>query len=259
MPDFELKTEVATLDGVPEALHPFYVEDNGVFKLEDVSGLKSALTKTREEVKKLKGSKPNGDTGGLSPAEKAELEELRSIKSKAEEAEALRKGEYEKLLTKKDADYKKMIEERDTKLSSSEKRFNKAVKTQVATAAIAKLKGKPAALLPHVLNRLDVKNLGDEDYEVVVVDRDGTPRNSVKDPSKPMTVEEMIEKDFADSDDFMGLFEGRSKSGSGASGGQGKGAGGAVTITRTEAKDHGAYTAAKARATKAGVELQIID
>lgn len=263
MTDAQIEKVVDSLDGVPEALHSFYIEtDDGKFQLEDVGGLKKVLDDKKNEIKKLKDRMRTNGHGeeGLTKEEKEELATLRADRSKREEDDLKKRGEFDKLLLKKDEVYGQKLSDMEKRATKAEQRLFDAEKRNVATLAIQKMKGKPKALLDHVTKHLTVEEEKDGSLNVVVVDRDGTPRSSKKDPAKPMSIEELIEVEYVDNEDFMGLFEGRGASGSGASGGGGAKRGGAdISITKAEAKNHQIYKQRQEEAKKKGVKLVYAD
>lgn len=220
------------------------------FSLEDVAGLKTSLGRertTREEFeRRLK------DLEGLDPAKArealAKLEEMKnwSPEEKVREQVAAR----ERALTEK---YQGEVAKAQEKLTKAQAALERNLKTAAATAAIAKAKGVPELLLPHVLNRLKVVPNGD-DYGLKVLGMDGNPMVSMRQGHHgDATVEELVELLKADAT-FGRAFEGAGSAGGGTTPLPG-GNGGAYRITEDDARDPGKYQAAREAAQKAGKGL----
>jgi hypothetical protein len=157
-----LQATVDSLEGLPEDLHDEYEERDGKYhlkllnnfvpadKVEDVSGLKSALQKERENNKNLAATKRQLEEqyGGIDPEEYQRLKEL---EAQEEERKAEKKGEWDKLKAQ-------MTEAHNEELGKRAERENKlltALERKTidadAVAALNEFKGNVTLLLPHVI------------------------------------------------------------------------------------------------------------
>lgn len=252
-----LKAFVKTLDEIDEKHRDLYVKTDGGYKLdaegvEDVTALKNALERVKEENKVLKGRKESE----LSSEEKQELQKLRTEHAAAEEKRLVDEKNWKGLEERLRTDFTGKLTAEQEKAKAATLRLHQTLKENAATAAIAKNKGRVAPLLPHVMGALDVIDENGE-FKVVVKDKNGV-RYSKENPKEEMSVDELIKNDFLKNEDFMGVFEGNGYSGSGAHGGSTRqNGGGAFVISRADAKDAGKYQEAKAAAAKAGQTLSI--
>lgn len=199
-----LKPTLETLDGLHEEVAKLYTKKDGKFVLDvEDSGLKSALQKERERAEAAERA--------LKDHEKAKDEAQR----KAEEAQALAKGDYEKLKASLEAREAALVKENESSKEALKSYLLKAELSQ----AIAQHKGTP-----HLLKLV-------QDQFEAVLDPAGAHKVLVKgDPSK--TPAQFIEALKADAS-YGAFFEGSGVSGGGAPPAGGKPAGGAKTMTRT--------------------------
>jgi hypothetical protein len=262
-----LKAMVENLDEVPEALRGEYLEADGKwildvesvegFALEDVRGLKNALSRQQADAKKYKdATKAYGD---LSPAEakklQARIEELEALQDKKGDVEAritegIRNRE-EQLVTKHKQELS-ALEERQTFLKSQ---LEEALVTSRVAEAIREKKGNVELLSPHVKSHVRMNEV-DGAFIAQVVDKDGNPRISLKSNSTdPMGIPELVEE-LAKQDTYAPAFAGSGASGGGVSGARGggtpSGAAGQFTLTKEQAHDVAAYRRAREAANKAG-------
>lgn len=216
----KLKAVVAKLEEVPEALRELYTEQDGRFVLdaegvEDVGGLKSALQKQKDEVRKAREALAK--YGGADPERVAEL------LAAAEEAERKQlqvKGDWEKRETQLQEQFKKTLGQKDERIGKLERAIQRHAVQREAIAAITAAEGRATLLLPHVERQLKLVEEGDE-FAVVVVDGKGSPR--IKDSAgHPMTVTDLV-MEMKASEEFAAAFKGSGASGGGAQGGGGAG------------------------------------
>jgi len=240
---FVLDVESCSLDG------------GATYSLENVSGLKSALSSEREASKKYKKIAENFE--GLDATEvKAALKKVDEIKGwdsdkKVQETIAAR----EKQLTEKHT--KEMMTEKEA-VKKYKSQLEKSLVDNEAIKALNEHKGSVNLLLPHIrsFTRITEK---DGQLGVEVVGRDGIPRISTKSGSTDqMSISELVAELKTDKE-FSRAFEGTNASGSGSVGGVGGGKGGLFAISAADAKSPSKYQAAKAEAEKAGQPLSIIE
>lgn len=241
----KLKLRVKSLDDVDEKHRDFYVEQNGEFVLdadvEDTAGLKTALQKTRDELRQVKG-RVKGLPDDMTGEQIAEM--LRKIEEQ-ENNSAAHKGDFEKLKEQLVAKHQKELEGVKSKLSSKDGFIQKLLVDNAATTAITEMGGSVRLLLPHVRQHIRVVE-DDATGEPVaqVIDSRGTIRiGSSK--GDPMSIAELV-AEMKGSDEFAPAFRGAGASGSGTppGGGQqnGTGAGSVSSLSdlKTDA-DKAAY------------------
>jgi len=207
----KLKAVLDTLDGVPDELRGLYVEDDGKFRLdaegvEDVTGLKNALSREKIEAKKLKMKYADID-----PEKYAELlaredeftqghltdkqkEQLESMKTQLQAAHAKEMGKM--------ADRAKLLETA----------LRRELISGRATTAINAAKGSVKLLLPVIERQSDMLE-EDGKFVPVVLDEHGQPR--LNSEGEPMSYGELIAA-FREDTEVAGAFEGIGSSGGGA-------------------------------------------
>lgn len=235
-----LQATLDSLDALPEEFHEDYEKgDDEKYHLkllgnyvpkdqvEDVSGLKSALQKERENNKTLSKTKRELEEqyGGIDPEEYARLKELEAHE---EERKAEKKGEWDKLklqMTEKHNEELGKRTERENKLLAALER--KTIDAD-AIAALNEFKGNVTLLLPHVKGHV---RMVEEDGAFVarVVDDQGNPR--VNGEGNFLTVRELV-SEMRDQDTYAKAFENTVASGGGTppggSGGNGAGKKGVI-------------------------------
>lgn len=123
------------------------------------------------------------------------------------------------------------------------------------TSAIARAKGVPELLLPHVRQHVRVKEV-DDDFVAYVADKDGNPRIGDAKGS-PMSFDQLVE-DMKGSPIFARAFEGTGSSGSGApSHATGGGAAGTLTLDRNDPGAMGRLTSQQLKDIDAG-KLKVV-
>lgn len=258
-----LKASYDNKSDIPESLASLYKEQGDKFILdaegvEDVSGLKNALESERELRRSLekKVGKTNVSNDKLSPSERDELANLRRARQEAEDKALLDKGEYNKLEQRLHTDYGSKLSAKDEDINKYRTSLHETLLENAANVALINHKGDVNLLGRHVKDHLKVEEQ-DGSFKVFVKDGD-TTRYSLKDPKKPMSVDELVETEFLTHDSFAKAFEGRGNSGGGTPSGYSNGRGGSVTITRDQARNPRAYRAAAEAARKAGQQAPLI-
>jgi len=229
-----LKATLENLEELPEEFHEDYEERDGKFflkildnfvpkdKVEDVSGLKSALEKERQNNKALSSAKRQLEEqfGGI---DVEEYQRLKELEQQEEENKAAKKGEWDKLklqMTEKHNEELAKRAERENKLLSALER--KTIDAD-AVAALNEFKGNVTLLLPHVKGHV---RMVEEDGAFVarVVDDQGNPR--VNGEGNFLTVRELV-SEMRDQETYAKAFDAGVKSGGGTppGGGSGNGSG----------------------------------
>lgn len=218
-----LKAVLESLDGLDENLKSVYEEKDGKFvlkvepvggyALEDVSGLKTTLSKemsARKELEKVANKFKDLDPDQVRTA----LQELDELKKIDPEKEA------DKLVSSKLESHKaQLVKKHEEELASEHakvERYRSKIEAllcdQVATQHIAELKGSVKLLLPHV--RAFTRVVEDNgDFRVEVVDQAGNVRIGDSKGS-PMTIADLV-REMRESEEFGRAFEGDGTSGTG--------------------------------------------
>ena len=217
-----LALKIDSLDGLHESLHDLYEEKDGSFILippeglvaaddvEDVSGLKSALNKTRDEKREL-ARKLKNTSEKFAGFDLDEYETLKGAATDAETAKLEAAGEWDKIkeqmssqhAAEKDADKKEIA-----RLTSQIETLQ--IDSKV-TEAISKAGGSVALLKRIVRARLQ---LNTDDFSTTVLDDDEkTPK--VDGDGNPVTIDTLI-SEMRKSDTYAGAFKAIDQSGSGS-------------------------------------------
>lgn len=224
-----IEARVDSLEGLSEEVAALYVEDSeGGYKLslldgyvpadkvEDVGGLKSALRKERENVSKLTGKLKSFEEkyGGI------DLEEYQTLREQQEaalEAEAERKGEWEKLKEQMRTKHGEHIGAKDKEIERLKKELERHLIDAEATAAINAADGNVTLLQPHVKALVRLIEEGGT-FKPMVVDPTGTPR--VDADGNPLSIKALV-SEMRDQDAYKGAFKGSGQHGGGTLPGDG--------------------------------------
>jgi hypothetical protein len=239
-------------DGPKKGWHVLDVQGAEGFGLEDVGGLKSALSGERTKVQELAATLKSWE--GLEP------NEVRSLISKRDEMLNWKPDEkVEAMLQKRLGDAKGPLEAKVKELSDAigakTSMIHKLTVGNGVTAALAKLKGNADLLMPHVERRARVDDSNGEPSVYFVEDDGKTPMLTRKSGTGRMGIEEFCETLKGT---FPTAFEGTAPRGSGATGGAGGATGQPHTIRESDALDRTKFKAAEAAANAAGLPLQIV-
>lgn len=226
-----LKAILDSLDGLDEAVQKEYTEKDGKFylsveavdgfSLEDVSGLKSTLGKTKRALEEATTKVTGFD--GLDPvkvkADLAKLEELSGLDPEKEAdkiAEVKIKAANVQLLEKHATE----VAAKDTSMGVLKTQLEKVLIVAEATKAISEQKGSIDLLMPHVLASAKLKPLDNGEYAVEVMDSAGNPRiGDAK--GTPMNIPQLVEE-MKSSDAFGVAFDGSGQSGGGSNSNSGQ-------------------------------------
>lgn len=270
-----LKAKLKNLDGLDEALKVLYKQDEkggfvldvesvDGFSLEDVAGLKSTVSKTREELKAAKEALKgySDEEGNLLDATKAR-DALGRIDDLAKAADPERvKAAVAKQLDEQKAESKKLIDAAVAESKLLESQLHEVLVDRDAMTALSGKTDHAAVLLPHVKSRIRIDRQKDGKRIATVVDEFGNPQLSMKQGSSdPMAIDEFVES-MSRQAQFSPFFRG-----SGASGGdtepgttRQKGGSGNFRITAREAESNPRqYQALREQAQKAGQTVQFVD
>ena len=222
-----LAATVSTLEGLSEEVAALYIEsEDGKFKLnvegleapsgEDTGGLKSALKKERESVSKLT-SKIRALDEKLAGIDLEEFESLRQSKAETEEAEAMRKGEWDSLKAQMRDAHSVTLGKKDSEIARMRNEIERLTIDAQATMAINKAEGNVTLLTPHVKSLV---KLVEEDgvFKPMVVDATGAPR--VDADGNPLSIEALV-SEMRDQDVYKGAFKGTGAAGGGTPPGDG--------------------------------------
>lgn len=252
-----LKAIVASLDEVPEPLREFYTARDGKFVLdaegvEDVSGLKRSLERERAEKKALQDTVAKYKN--LDP-EKARvaLEKLEALEDK----ELIDAGKVEELLQvrveRMRSDYDQRLAAVTTENQTLSQKLSELVIDSAIQSAAIKHKVRETAVSDALLRGRSVFRL--VDGKAVPQKADGTVLYG-KDGQTPLSPEEWVGTILVK--DAPHLFVESTGGGTPPGGTPRSGMhNGRHVISQEDAKDFTRYAAAKAEASKAGVELVI--
>lgn len=123
----------------------------------EVDGLKRKNEELILNNKRLKESA--GTTNGV---DVEEYEQLKREKSEREEAEAKKRGEFDKLLTQSREKAEKRELELTDRLTQAEKRYRDEVTRNAVLASINAEKADELLLMPHIMNRVKLTEEGGE-------------------------------------------------------------------------------------------------
>lgn len=222
-----LKAVVNSTSDIPPAIREFYkIQDDGTyrldvdaaegFSLEDVSGLKTVLSETREKLRKTRERVEA--YGDLEPG--AAREALSKIKDMADwtpedQVKAQIAAREGQLVERHNGELKT----RDTTIAKLMKTLERNLIAISASAAIQKHKGVPELLLPVVERSVRMIENGSGEFVAQVVSADGTPLISSKSGSTDaMSIDEFVEG-LKSTPEYGRAFDGSGASGSGALGG----------------------------------------
>jgi hypothetical protein len=228
-----LKAFLDSLDGLSDAEKALYkpvaegdhagkfildVEPVAGLSLENVDGLKNALTTTKSELSEAKEALKSFDGLKLKPSViKDKLTKLERLEKIDPETEAGRLAE-EKInarLEEVNRGHSREVEKRDRRERTLMSQVEKLLIDNQAAAAIAKHKGTPELLIPVLRPRLKVEE-EDGQFSVKVLDEKGGQEFAIRDSKAvPATIEDLVAKFKADPI-YGRAFEGSGQSGTGS-------------------------------------------
>lgn len=219
-----LQAIIDSLEGLDEGLQGEYeATDDGRYqlrvlsgfvpadKVEDVSGLKSALQKEREanrtnskEVRELREKYAGYDLD--------ELEALRTEKTQAEEERAKKAGEFDKLKQQMVDQHHGELRKKDETIAAKDAALRKYMVDNAAVVECSKLEGNATLLMPHIRAMTDVVESENGEYEVRVLDAAGSAR--INGEGGFLSIGDLV-AEMREQETFRGAFKGSGQSGGG--------------------------------------------
>jgi hypothetical protein len=255
-----LKRKIKSLEDVSEGLREFYtLQDDGGYILdaegEDVSGIKSALERERDNVDKAKKelAKLRSQYKGI------DLDEYEKILTEAEQLKKkklLDSGQVDELIEQRLLKARKEMQEEQAKTQEEKnvlrQRLEKELIDNRLTELATQMGARPAALR-------DVKLRGQQTWRLNehgdIEAHDGDRVLYGKDPTQPLSMKEWLTEEFKESPYLL-----QESMGAGVPPGKSPGSvNGAYVLTKDQARDPQRYRAAKEAAAKAGQEMQIVE
>ncbi len=183
----KLEPVLESLEGIPEDFHENYEEgEDGKYhlalvkdfvpkdKVEDVTGLKSALQKERQNAKSFAQQLKEFQEkyGDIDPDE---VKELRDARAKAEEEKAKAEGRWDDLKKQLNEAHQKDLAKKDQVIEGLKKTLERHLVDGQAATAINQASGSDL-LLPFVKERVKVVQEDNGEFAVRVVDEHGNPK-----------------------------------------------------------------------------------
>lgn len=204
---------VDNLDGVPELYRGFYEKRaDGKFELQDISGLRSALSNVRRERDEHKTKAQlvaSWEKIGKTPEEIEQLLAAEADRTKKKHEEA---GEWDKLREQMNTAHATALMTKDKEIQRLTEALNEALVVGEASRVLAEEKGSTTLLLPHIQRNVRVVEK-DGKFIPVVVDKDGNSR--VDGQGLPLSIKALV-AEMKKSDEFSRAFDGTGQSGGGA-------------------------------------------
>lgn len=227
--DFNIPETVDVIDDVPEKFRSLYVEKDGKHVFQDPAVLVRSLTNAKRERDGLKGEAASAAAWKKLGKSPDEIEALLAKQAEAEEARALKAGEFDKIKAQIIEKHAGELEAERAKLTKKDRAIERFLVDAAATRAIAEAKGSAGLLLPHVRASVKVVEEGDE-YTVRIVDAKGDPRVNAK--GDYLSIADLV-AEMRESEIYGRAFEATGAGGSGAPS-NGKPAGGGRSMPAAE-------------------------
>lgn len=211
---------VDSIDTVPEAQRSLYKDVGGKFTLdidgyEDPVNLKSALAKERKAASDAQRQSNAWAALGKTPDE---IHSLLAEQLKSDQQKAMDKGEFEKVKAQILTQHQTELAGKDKVVGTMRTKLERYLVEAAATDEIAKAKGVPALLLPHIKAAVKVIEDG-EDFVVRVVDAGGNPRVNGK--GEFLSIADLV-GEMRQSDIFGRAFDASGTTGGGSGPSNGK-------------------------------------
>lgn len=218
-----LDKTIETLDGLDESLHDNYVkQDDGTYilaalqgmvsadKVEDVGGLKSALEKERAAARES-GKKFKTLSEKFANIDPDKYQEMLDAEAAHAEAEATKKGEWEKLKGQMNEKHLEDLAAKDKVIASLRNELERHLVDAAVVSAISGADGNVELLRPHVKQMVKLIEQENGEFAPQVVDAAGTRR--VNGSGDPLTIKDLV-SEMRDQDVYAGAFKGSGQSGS---------------------------------------------
>jgi len=221
----KLKVIYATQEEIPEQYRDLFVEREGKFWLdaegvEDVSGLKSALSKERTGRQTAEATLRALKEAGIETAEQARelttrMAELQSLdpNKEADKIAATKLEELKKQLVKQ---HEKDIDKYKTETGEMRGQLEEHLITASATKAIAEAKGSVDLLLPIIQRQSRIRKAENGKFIVEIIGADNMPRIGDSN-GNAMTIEQLV-TEMKGSERFGRAFESSGTTGTGGPG-----------------------------------------
>lgn len=271
-----LKAMLDKIEDLSSDIQAHYVEKDGKFfldvttvdglELSDPRGLKSALSKEKDNASKAK--KELSAFADIDPVKAREaLAKIDEIAGWTPDANAKEAQElFEKQMTEKLEKERKTqlakFEEEQNKLTTRngllEKELQRTMIDMAATTAISDAGGVPELLLHKVTSAMRMHE-ADGKFQAVIVDESGTPQLSTKagEYQKFMSVEEYV-AELKENEILAPAFKGTGASGTGTTNSSSSVGGKRHVMTEKNAADYKAWQRADAAAKKDGEILTVV-
>jgi len=225
------KVTTAELEALPEEIRQYYkpidgsddthllqVQSAGGYALENVAPLKSALEKTKKDLKAAEGTLAkfkidvDGEKQLIDPEEAIRAMEAQASGTEGveERISAAVKSTTERL----NRQHETKIEELTSKLSSTTSELDSMLLTTAGMSAISEAGGNPKFLMPVFKSRARVVQDEEGKRVVEILGEDGTPRAG-SGPGGRMTPDELFQELSAD-EDYAAAFSGGTSTGTGS-------------------------------------------
>lgn len=212
------KIDADAFGKLEEAQQAFYTEKDGDYVLDvdgaegedDIQGLKKALQEERDAARKFQRQLKQAQDASAG-IDKDKYEELLKKEADAEEAAALKAGEFEKLKEQMISKHREEIDKWKGEVTRRDTRIEELTIESAVVNELSKAGGNVELLRPHVRGHL---KLDSDTLDMVVLDNDGsTPK--VDGEGKPATLESLI-SEMRKSDTFASAFKATEQSGGGS-------------------------------------------
>lgn len=172
-----LHAKLDTLDGLPDVLAEHYEQDGDSYRLRvegyDDTGLRAVLEDKKGEVKKLREKLTTYE--GIDPEEVAELRALRD----EYEAKVAQAGRWEEQKERLEKQFQKQLEQRQADLAATTGQLETLLKENAVRDALAKNQARVDALLPHVMQRVNIVTEADGTRRAVAIGLDGQSETDI--------------------------------------------------------------------------------
>jgi len=234
-----LKLVLETIDDLPEQIQEHYEEKDGKFHLkteaagglavEDVSGLKSTVSKLRTEQRDLQKKLKQFEGIEDPEAAKTALEKYEELKNADPDKKA--KEQFEAYKQQINSQYAKEKDSLTNQLQNMRSQLENNLVRASATEALQKEGARINLMLPHVLSRVKMRE-ADGRYVAEVVDENGNPRVGDS-QGNPMTIPQLVQE-MKTQEEFSAGFNGTGHSGSGSGSQSGKPAGSSKRVSGSD-------------------------
>lgn len=207
---------VEDINTVDEDLRGFYEEKDGKFHLQDISGLKNALTHTRNELKTAKeiAKKVSGwEKLGKTPEE---IEALLAAEAERETKKLQDKGDFETLLNQHKSNWQKDLDKANSAVDFWKNKYQNADRSNNFVSELTKAEATVEGLdlLPSILSDRVSYSIDGDKITVKILSADKTTPMAGSGADGLATFADLVKEAKTK---YPSLFKGNGHSGSGAS------------------------------------------